>query len=130
LPTFTNGGPISARKLGSGVAGTVGTPIRITLTGNLALNPGKTLDLSSRDNYILALGGISGNATVNLKDGTVETSGVVNVGGLLNVAHSKFNAAQSVTASLVNIADGTVTAPSITSGGAFEHYQQQGHCER
>ena len=124
LPTFTNGGPISARKLGSGVTGTVGTPIRITLTGNLTLNPGKTLDLSTRDNYILALGGISGNAAVNLTGGTVETSGVVNVGGPLNITQSTFTAAQSVTASLINIADGniaggTFTAPSITSAGAL-----------
>ena len=117
LPMFTNGGPISARQLGSGVAGAVGTPIRITLTGDLLLNPGKTLNLSTQDNYILALGGISGTATVNLGVGTIETSGVVNIGGPLNVAGGTYAAAQSVSASAVTIADSTVTAPGIASTG-------------
>ncbi|HZJ15872.1 MAG TPA: autotransporter-associated beta strand repeat-containing protein, partial [Chthoniobacteraceae bacterium] len=85
LPIFSNGGSITARKIGSGVAGTSATPIRMTVTGNVALNPATTLNLDTGDFYTLVIpGSISGNATVNVV-GTVETSGVVNVGGPLNV---------------------------------------------
>jgi hypothetical protein len=117
LPAFSNGGSITARQIGDGVAGTTGTPIRTTLTGNLALNSGTTLNLGSADNYILGMAGISGNATINVA-GTVATSGVVNVGGPLNVVSSTLTAAQSVSAGPVTVTNSTVTAPGVTSTGA------------
>ena len=108
LPAFNLGGGITARKIGSGVAGTTGTPIRMTPTGNLALNNGTTLNLESADNYVLAMaGGISGNATVNIQ-GTVETSGVVNLGGPLNVNF----------ASRLDVVGGTVAGgPIVVNAG-------------
>ena len=114
LPAFNLGGSISARKIGSGVAGTVGTPIRMTATGNLALDNGTTLNLGTQDNYVLAMAGISGNATVNIR-GTVETSGVVNVGGPLNVLSSRLTTAQSVSAGPITISESTVTANGAIS---------------
>jgi hypothetical protein len=118
MPTFTNGGSITARKAGSGVAGTSTTPIRVTLTGNVALNPATTLNLGSGDFYTLVMAGISGGATVNVA-GTVETSGPMNVSGPLNVTLSELTAAQSVSAGPITITESTVTtASSLASSGA------------
>ena len=104
--TFTNDGSIAAGKIGTGVAGTAATPIRVTLTPALTVGAGKSLTTSTRDNYTLVLPAISGAGTLNL-GGTVESGGVVNV-GLINVLDG------STVTNLGNI----TTTSGITLNGA------------
>ena len=53
--SFSGGGDISAQQIGTGVPGTAGSPMRAALVGNVALNAGATLTLSSRNDYIPGL---------------------------------------------------------------------------
>ena len=107
--SFTNGGSISARKFCTGVAGTVGTPIRATLTPAITVNNGKTLYLTSQDNYILNVGAIGGGGSVSIFGGKVETSGAMNLTGTgqLTVSNSNASILAGASAGAIAVNDST-----------------------
>lgn len=109
--SFTNGGIISAGKICEGVAGTVGTPIRTTLTPAITVNNAAILALNTRDNYILRVGAISGAGSVSVLSGTVEHSGLVNLTGTgqFTVANAKDSTLAGASAAAVSVTDGTLT---------------------
>ena len=120
--SFTNGGNIAAGKICEGIAGTVGTPIRTTLTPALTVNNTKTLSLSTRDNYILKVGAISGGGSVSIPAGTVETSGAVTLTGTgqFTVANSKVSTLAGVSAGAITVTDSTLTnTGTLTSASSL-----------
>ena len=113
---------ISARAIGMGVAGTVATPIKTTLAGNIALNAGATLTLSSRNNYILAVGGVTGAANVSVPAGAVESSGPVNLSGAgqITIANASLKTLSSLAASNITVNSSTLTGTGlITTPGTL-----------
>ena len=110
---------ITATQLGSGIAGVAGAPIRTTLTGNMTLPAGSTLSLSSSKNYILAVGGVTGPASVNVQGGAVETAAPINLTGTaqITVTGTKFTT-QGLTANAITITDSTLTNAGTLSSAA------------
>ncbi len=72
-PNFAAGGVFAARQIGSGMAGTPGTPIAINVTNGFNVDAGNTLQLSTADDYVINVGG-TGTGAGNIAIG----SGVIN----------------------------------------------------
>jgi autotransporter-associated beta strand protein len=86
--TLEGNGTIQAGKYATGVV--PGLPLTITLggTNGMAINPGSTLTLGSRDNYVLRVAGaISGaGSNVTVSSGHVQLAGANTYNGSLSVA--------------------------------------------
>ena len=74
-PSFLNGGVLSARKLGSGVAGTAADPVVVNVSGNLNVGAGNTLKLSTADFYQINVGGTAtGGGIVAIDSGVINAT--------------------------------------------------------
>ena len=114
---FGAGGEISAQAIGSGVVGGAGAPIRTTLVGGITgLTAASTLTLSTRNNYILAVGGVTGSGSINVAGGAVESTGPINLSGTGNVtaAISTLTTQSGLAANAI-----TLTDSSLTNTGAL-----------
>ena len=82
-PNFANGGVLGARVIGSGLPGTVGTPIQVTMNGALNVGAGNTVTLSTADFYELNLSGTaSGSGTAAISRGVINSNSNTALQGL------------------------------------------------
>jgi autotransporter-associated beta strand protein len=113
-PNFTNGGVIGARVIGSGVAGTVGTPIQVTMNGGLQVGAGNTLKVSTANYYELNVGGTaSGSGTVAIGTGVVNSTTNTALQGL-NILMNPLSGADPA---ILRLKTNSPTVKSLTTSG-------------